>query len=155
MTLGLTEAAVVALDTYLEAQMAAKVTALNTRYGDAYTLENVKTWYPGYFPLSMPESPSVILHALNWSTRMQKVTDLLGGVRIDIYPFYGTDKLDVRFRKLCRYALGIIELCNTGQEAMGYSFRLAGPVALTESMAPPDFLQGVQIPILLEKMESF
>ncbi len=154
MTLTLIEGAIDALYTYLEANMAAKVVAINARYADAYVLENIKTWYRGNFPHSLPEHPSIVLEGANWTPRMQKSTDLYGNCVINIVVLYGSDKPEDRFRILSRYAIAVIELLNAGQASMGYSFKFVAPVTISDTLVTPQFLQGVTIPIALEKMES-
>lgn len=155
MTLGLLEAAMDALGGYLETHMANKVTELNARYSDEYALKNVKAWHYGNLPTAMPESPSVVLHGADWRPGMQKPTNLQAVSLINVLVFVGSDKPEARFRMLCRYALGILELCNAGQSEIGYIFRVAGPVALTESLAPPEFLQAITLPVTIERMETF
>ncbi len=154
MTLTLIEGAIDALYTYLEANMAAKVAALNLRYADAYTLESIKAWYRGNFPHSLPEPPAIVLEGANWTPRMQKSTDLYGNCIINIVALYGHDDPEKRFRLLSRYAIGIIELLNAGEASIGYTFKFVAPVTISDTLVTPQFLQGVTVPIALEKMES-
>ncbi|MFA5377466.1 MAG: hypothetical protein WC455_17070 [Dehalococcoidia bacterium] len=157
MTIKLLEEAVVKLDTYLEANIVAKIADLKTRYTDT-TMPAIKKWYLGNVPSAVPESPSIVIHGGDWRVgNMQKPTNLHVINLINLIVFYADDKFELRFRRLCRYSLGLIELCNAGQTAAGhgYIWRLAGPIALTDTMAPHEFLQGVTIPMTLEAMETF
>ena len=154
MTLTLIEGAIDALYAYLEANMAGKVTVLNARYADVYVLENIKAWYRGNFPHSLPEHPSIVLEGASWTPRMQKSTDLYGNCVINVVVLYGSDEPEKRFRLLSRYAIGIIELLNAGEASMGYTFKFVAPVTISDTLATPQFLQGVTVPIALEKMES-
>ncbi len=64
MTLGLMEAAIGVVKTYLSAGMAAKLTALNTEYADGISLTNIKTWYTAEVA-AVPEFPSAFILAEN------------------------------------------------------------------------------------------
>lgn len=156
MTIELLEAAVDALDAYLEANMSDKVTELNARHGDDYEIEDPKAWYVGGYPHSMPENPSVAIVGLDWTPTFQRKANVDGDSRIDVAVFVGHNEIGTRFRMLCRYAVAIVELLQAGTGSMGYSsVNLAGSVALTEIMDTPDFLQGVIIPIRMGRSESY
>ncbi len=153
MTLTLLEAAINALHTYLSTNMAAKVINLNTRYSD--TMEDVKTWYRGNMPTAMPEYPSVALVGTGWTPKRQMAVALHVTNEISIVTFYAHDNLETRFNRLCRYALGLVELCNAGEASMGYQVKLLDRVVVTEVMDTQPFLQSVIIPVVLEKAEAF
>jgi len=154
MTLNLLEGAINALSTYLQANYAAKVAALNARYGDTL-VEVPKAYYLGNMPLSTPESPSVVIHGADWTPKSQGHGILHISNAISIVVFVGDDNVENRWRKLERHALGIIEMLNSGEASMGYNVKLVGPMANTEPMNTQPFLQGKIMPILLEQMETY
>jgi hypothetical protein len=154
MTLILLEGAIDALSVYLQANYAAKVAALNLRYGGTL-VEEPKKWYLGNMPLSTPESPSVVIHGGDWMPKAQRKASLHVSNAVSLVVFVGDDDVENRFRKLCRHALGIIEMLQAGEASMAYVVKLVGPMALTEPMNTQPFLQGVILPILLEQMETY
>ena len=154
MTLKLLEGAVDALSAYLQENYAAKVLELNARYGDAL-VEGPKKWYLGNMPLSTPESPSVVIHGGDWMPKEQRKVNLHVSNGVSLVVFIGDDDVEGRFRKLCRHALGIIEMLQAGEASMAYVVKLVGPMALTEPMNTQPFLQGMILPILLEQMETY
>jgi len=156
MTLKLLEGAVDALDAYLEANMAAKVAAVNARYGDTL-LEDVKIWYKGSLPTATPEAPSIAIHGSGWTPKAQMMAKagLHVSSGISLIVFVGDDDVERRFRKLCRYVLCLVELVNAGEAAMAYNVKLNGPAALSDSMATTPFLQSMIFPVLLEQMENY
>lgn len=155
MTLELLEGAVNALSDYLQTNMAAKVTELNTRYGDDYELSNIDTWYVGSLPLSVPEYPSVVIQGVNWTPSMQRQANVDGTSRVDLVVFVGDNDLEARFRRLCRYGLALIELCHEDERSIGYIVGVSGAVALTDAIDTPTFLQGIIVPISMGKGETY
>lgn len=158
MTLALIEGAVDALSTYLQANISAKVTELNSRYGDSVTLIDPIDWYIGAYPHSMPANPSVALVGMGWipeeGGQRKANIDVLS--RVDIAVFVGDNEIEARFRKLARYALGMVEMLKAGKGDMGYSrVMLAGEVALSEIMDTPDFLQAVLVPVAMALTEEY
>jgi hypothetical protein len=154
MSLNLLEGAVDALSAYLQANYAAKVAALNLRYGGTL-VEEPKKYYLGNMPTSTPESPSVVIHGGAWSPKAQRLVNLHVANDISLVVFIGDNDVEDRFRKLCRHMLGIIEMLRTGEASMAYNVKLVGPMALTEPMNTQPFLQGIILPILLEQMETY
>jgi hypothetical protein len=154
MTLRLLEGAVDALSTYLQTNYAAKVLALNARYGGTL-VEAPKAYYLGNMPTSTPESPSVVIHGGAWTPKAQRVQNLHVSNDVSIVVFIGDDNVENRFRKLCRHMLGIVEMLQAGEASMAYNIKLVGPMALTEPMNTQPFLQGMILPILLEQMETY
>ena len=152
MTLALLEAATDAVKNYLAANMTAKVAALNTRYSD--TLADIKTYYVGELPNRIPESPSVVVRGSGFTPTMQRATNMEMTYAIDVVVFFGSDDTERRFRVLCRYVVGLVELLRQAQTA-AYHIKLAGPVRMTESMATPDFLQGFIISLAVESAETY
>ncbi len=155
MTIQLIETAVDALKAYLEAQMPAKITALNTRYGGTITLEAIKTYYSGNMPASTPESPSIVVHGGGFVPKEQRLASLMLANNITIIVFVGDDNVENRFRRLARYTVGIVELLRTAKDTIGYVVKLAGPADITEPMNTQPFLQGYTIPVTLEKAEEY
>jgi hypothetical protein len=156
MTITLIEGAVDALDTYLEANMAAKVVELNARYADDVTLEDIADWYIGSYPLAVPKTPSVALVGIDWTPSEQRKANIAGVTRVDIAVFVGGNELTPRFRALARYAVGLVEMLKAGKSSIGYeSVQLAGPIALTDIMDTPDFTQAVIVPAALGLLEEY
>lgn len=155
MTIELIEAAVDDLKAYLEAQMPAKITALNTRYGGAITLESIKTYYTGNMPTATPESPSIVVHGGGFTPKEQRLASLMLANNVTIVVFVGDDNVETRFRKLARYTVGIVELLRTAKDSIAYVVKLSGPVDITEPMNTQPFLQGMTIPVTMEVMENY
>jgi len=155
MTLELIEAAVDAVSTLLQAAVSAKVTELNARYGDDITLVDPIAWYVGGYPTALPEQPSIALVAVSWMPLTQRKANIDGETRIDIVTFVGGNELEDRFRRLCRYALGVIEMARTGEHSSGYMIHITGPVALTDVMDTPSFLQAIIVPVTAGLTESY
>ena len=155
MTLALLEAAVDALYSYLNANMADKLDALDTEYGD-FTLDDIKAWYKGALPhASLPEYPSICLLGESWEANDQLSTDLEVHNHITVIIFVGDDNEEVRFRKLCRYARAVVELLNSGEASYGYTHFIDGRIELSESIRSEPFLQAVAVPISLQKWEAY
>ena len=152
MTLQLLEAAVDAVADYLEANMPAKLLTLNTRYSD--TLPSIVTYYKGELPQRVPESPSIVIRGSGFTPVLQRAVNIELTYNIDVIVFVGSDDAERRFRMLCRYVVGLVELLRQAQTA-AYRIKIAGPVRMTESMATPDFLQGFIISLDVEAVESY
>ena len=154
MTIYLLEKAVDQLYAYLYANMVAKIADLNTRYTDDI-LDDIAKWYKGSLPLVNPANPSISIHATGLvpARRMGATLQVLNGISIVIV--VGSDDVEKRFRKLCRYTVGILELLQTGEATTGYKIVLGDRIALTETMATPPFLQGVIIPVTLGQVETY
>ena len=153
MTLTLLEGAINALHDYLSGAIVAKVADLNTRYSDE--MPDIKAWYKGNMPTAVPEYPSVALVGTGWTPKRQMALALHVENEISLVVFYGDDDLEQRFNRLCRYTIGLIELCNTGATTIGYKVDFRERVALTEVMESQPSLQDVIIPVILDKAEDF
>lgn len=154
MTLGLLEAAVSALKDYLDKNMRAKLSALDTEYGDV-VLDNIANWYEGALPQEMPGYPSICLHGEAWEPEEQRGLNLLVANSINIIIFVGDPDEAVRFKKLCRYARAVVELLQEGEETYGYEHVLKGRIEPSDSLATPPFLQAIVVPVSLKKLESY
>ncbi len=155
MTIKLIEEAVVQLHAYLSANIAAKVADLRTRYTDT-ALPDIKAWYLGNIPASAPEYPSVVIHAADWQPGvLQKPTNMDVINTLNLIVFYADPDFELRFRRLSRYCVGLLELCNAGQHTYGYVFKVTGAVTFWDTMKPAPYLQGVTIPITLSKGETY
>jgi hypothetical protein len=154
MTIELLEYAVDDLSSYLQAQMAAKVAALNARHGDTL-LDDIKTYYIGNMPLSLPEAPAIVLQGESTEPREQRVANLMSTNNITVFVFVGDDNVENRYRKLCRYAVGVVELLRAGEGTMGYVVAIRGAMALTEPMNTQPFLQAITVPISMTQMENY
>lgn len=152
MTIQLTEHAADAIKAYLASNMAAKVTALNLRYTD--TLPNIVTYYVGELPQRLPESPSICVRGSGFTPKLQRAGSIEIVSNIDVLVLVGLDDAERRWRMLCRYVVGIVELMRVAQTA-GYIIRISGNVRLTEPMENPDFLQGFLVPLSVESTESY
>jgi hypothetical protein len=154
MTLELLEGALDDLSAYVQANMAAKVATLNARYGDTL-LSNVAAYYDGNLPLSTPETPSIAFHGEGFTAREQHAANVHMSASVNVAIFVGDDNVENRFRKLCRYALGVVELLRTAEGSMSYTVKLRGPVTLTEPLNVQPFLQGIIVPVALERAEDY
>jgi hypothetical protein len=154
MTVYLLEKAVDQLDSYLEANVAAKITDLNTRYTDD-TLPSIAHWYKGSLPLVIPENPSAVIHGNSWTPVDQRADNLHLVNRVDLIVFHGHDDVEKRFRRLCRYILGFLEMCRTGESTIGYRITVAGQVTLTDAMTTAPFMAGMILPLNLEQIETY
>lgn len=155
MTIRLIEGAVDDLSAYLQAQMPAKVAALNARYADSVTLADIKAYYLGNLPTSTPESPSIVIHGGGFTPNEQRLASLMLADNITLIVFVGDDNVEDRFRRLARYAVGLVELLRTAKDSISYVVKLAGVAAVTEPMNTQPFLQGMTIPITLEASEDY
>ena len=156
MTITLIEGAVDALATYLQASISAKVTELNTRYGNDYDMVDPVTWYLGAMPHDVPQSPSVALVGLDFTPTDQRAASIDGLNHIDIVVFQDGDQLEDRFRRLARWSIAMVELLKAGKSSMGYYFaQVAGPIALSEVLDTPQFLQAIVVPVQLGMMEEY
>jgi hypothetical protein len=157
MALELIEAAVDALDTYLETNLPAKITVLNARYADTVILDDIAEWFIGAMPPNAPKFPALIIVAQNTEPKRIAINSptLTIDNDIEIIVVVGSEKIEERFRRLARYAVGIVELLQSGQAAYGYRYSLTGAIALSDVMSTPPFLQGISIPIRLSRTESF
>ncbi len=108
-------------------------------------------------PASTPEQPAIAIHGNDWTPKMMQMAKagIIVSNSVSLVVFVGDDNLENRFRKLCRYTLGLVELMNAGQSAMGYVVKLSGPVALSDSMIASPFLQAMTLNVLLEQAESY
>lgn len=159
MTLALLEAAVDALHTYLKANIEAKVADLNIRYQNTTLpgaqLADIKKWYLGNMTINVPDYPAVIIAGAGWAPKVQRAVSLHVVNDISLIVLVGQDDIEVRFRHLCRYALGLIELCRAGEDSMGYHVNYLGKVTLTDTLETQPFIQGVIIPVTMEQIETF
>jgi len=155
MTLGLLEAAVDALDTYFQTNMAAKVTALNTEYGDSLLVAPVN-YYQGQFPRALPEYPSMVFAGEAWNPEEQRGVNIHVANIITIVVFVGDNDEEQRWRKLCRYARLIVELLNDGESSYGYEHFLEEEIKLSEPFSgAEDWIQAVGVPVSLHKLEAY
>ena len=154
MTIYLLEKAVDQLDTYLEANITTKLADLNARYTDD-TLEAIKHWYKGSLPLVIPENPSVVIHGNGWVPVTQRAANLHHVNQLDLIIFVGLDDVEKRFRRLCRYILGFLELCRTGESSIGYRITIGARVTMTDAMTTAPFLAGMILPLNLEQIETY
>lgn len=154
MTLLLLEGAVDALSAYVQENMEAKVAELNARYGGEL-LEDIKTYYDGSLPMSTPEQPSIAFHGEGWTPKEQRLASLYLSNEVTIVVFVGDNNIENRFRKLCRYALGLAELLRTAKDSINYVVKIRAAVTLTDSMDTQPFLQAIMMPVSLEQMEDY
>ena len=154
MTLLLLEGAGDALSAYIQENMSAKVAELNARYGDSL-LVDPKLYYDGSLPMSTPAQPSVAFHGEGWTPVEQRLANVYASQSITVVVFVGDNDVEARFRKLCRYSLGITELLRTAKDSIAYVVKLRGAIALTDPMNTQPFLQAIMIPVSLEQMEEY
>ena len=153
MSLKLMEAAVAALSTYFQANMPAKLTALNAEYAD-FTLDSVKKWYEGNLSAAVPEYPSLCFEAVAVDPEERTSTKLYLKNYLNIHIFVGDDNDQTRFKRLARYARAAEELLNAGQSSYGYAFAHEGKWIWTNSFKADAFIQGVTLPISLYPLDG-
>jgi hypothetical protein len=154
MTLVLLEGAISALYSYLHDNIADKLDEIDVRYSDGVILEDIKEWYQGEMPFNFPEVPSISLVGNGWRPGSQQAEFLEVNNLVDIIVMVGDAEPSVRFKRLCRYALAIIELLMAGEDTYGYTQYFDGDIALSEVLSTPQFLQAIRIPVRLFKIES-
>lgn len=155
MTVTLIEGAIVAIDTYIQENIEAKLISLNTEYADDITLEEPKAYYLGNVPDVIPETTSICYQGDGWTPKDQTAFYLHVTSQINIHIFVGDADLTVRFKKLARYARAIIELLNTGESSYGYTHFISGKVQFSNTLSGDSFLQAVTIPLSVEKAENY
>ncbi len=150
----LLEGALDNLAAYLMSHIGTKVTELNTRYPDLVLVNPVR-WYLGNLPSALPEQPSICIQAPGWSPIAQRKGSIHGAFNLNLFVFVGHADEETRWRRLCRYMLGLIEMCHTGESIIGYKVRVASKVDISDALDPPLFLQSIYLPIIMEQIENF
>lgn len=154
MSLELLEAAIDALQSYLEDNIAAKLDVLDAEYSD-FALDDIAFWYKGNMPQAMPKFPSICLHGDGWEPTEQRHVNLLVTNSVDLIVFVGDPDDQRRFKKLCRYARALIELLQEGEATYGYEHFLESRIEISDSLAAPPHLQAVVVPVKLVKLETY
>lgn len=154
MSLGLLEAAIDVLESYLNTNMAAKLDELDTEYDD-FELDDIAVYYKGAFPTALPQAPSIVLHGEGYEAEEQRGVNMLISSAINIVIFVGDNDEARRFKKLCRYARATIELLQAGEDTYDYEWFLEGSVEPSDSLATPPFLQAIVVPVALKKLETY
>lgn len=152
MTLGLLEAATTAVQSYIEANMPAKVADLNARYSD--TLAAIATYVTGELPSRLPATPAIVVRGSGFTPTIQRAANMEIMYQIDVVLFVSHDDPERRWTMICRYVIGLVELLRLAQTA-AYRIRLSGAARLTEAIEAPDFVQGFIIPLAVDTAESF
>lgn len=157
MTLALLEAAIDAMYAYLSANIVAKTAVINARYSDAYTLEDIAAWYKGAIPINWPLTPSICIVG-----GAQDLSDVarLGVNDVDIVVMHGDPDPEVRFRKLCRYVVVILELLESGNNSSySYIYQMRDKIKLSDVVLDKKndkpYLQAISIPITLSRQETY
>jgi len=150
MTLSLLEGAVVALSAYVQANIVAKLAALNLEYADAAVLTDIKKWYEGNIPSAIPEFNSICFRGVSWAPeqRMPKGRLMVRNY-IDFVVYVGDDNDQRRFKLLCRYMRALTEIMFGGESSFTYETRLEGKAEPTNTMSAEPFLQAMVMPISL------
>jgi hypothetical protein len=153
MTLSLLEGAISAVRDYLETNIAAKLNALDTEYGD-FVLDDVKRWYEGNLPAATPEAPSVALLGVGWKTDERTNEKLYLRNLVSVIVMVGDDDEQRRFAKLCRYARAVVELLIAGETTYGYAVEFTDTIAASETLETTPYLQAITIPISLYPLDG-
>lgn len=154
MTVTYIEGALDALAAYLQANWAAKVSTLATRYSDA-GLVDAKAWYLGNLPQEAPEYPSIALVGTGVTPGMQFQEQLEQQHGFTIAIIVGEDNGELRFRRLSRYAVGMLELLQPANGPSGYRTELNGLAQFTDILAEAPYLQSLTLPILMNSLETY
>jgi len=120
MTLGLMEAAISAAKTYLAAGMAAKLTALNTEYGDI-TLADIKTWYTAEVS-AVPEYPAAFILAENSPILGEGNGWVKSAHAMTIAFLVGDANAETLRTRLYRYIRATIELLIEARSSAGWAY---------------------------------
>ena len=118
MALALIEGVVDALKTYLEANIAAKLNALDTEYGD-FVLDDIQTFYIAEEP-AVPEYPSIFLLGDSVEALGEGGSWLKSGNNLDIIVFVGDQDTTILRRRIYRYIRALIELLITARTSQGW-----------------------------------
>lgn len=153
MALELIEGAVDALKTYLSANMADKVTALNTEYDDGITIENMKAWYVAMMP-AVPEYPACIILGKHGSPEGEGEGWIKSQHEIDVMVLVTDQDTQNLQRKLFRYIRAMIELAKASRSTIGYQVNIGGWDFSDIYAAQSDFLSGSKLTLFLNKYEN-
>lgn len=148
------ESAVDALRTYLEANMAAKVTEINTENGDSL-LVDVSEWLTGEIPIECPIVTSVIIRPAEMEVKYESAAYITVKSHLQLVVLVGDPDDTQRFRKLSRYAQALFELVHDWEATWAdqYSVFWEGNWSWSSAMEEDPFLQGVLLPVQLVKQE--
>ena len=118
MALTLIEGVVNAVNTYIQANMPAKLDTLDAEYGD-FTLDNIKTYYIAEVK-AIPGYPSIFLLGDNVEVLGEGGNWLKSGNNLDIIVFVGDQDTTILRRKIYRYIRALIELLITSRTSQGW-----------------------------------
>lgn len=152
MTVELIEAAMNALSAHLQDNMAAKLVALEVEYAD-FELDDIRAWYLGEIPIELPEYPSIVIRASSMLPDIVRNSNVDAVSAFDVICLVGDVDVEQRFRKLARYARAVFELLHDG--VTGYIVVCSGEWRFSEVMPSSPFLQGLSMPVTLNKVEAF
>lgn len=130
MTLELIEGAIDALDVYMQANAAAKITALNAEYSDAITLDEIAAWFTTeQVEVERQNFPYIEILGSGIESLAENGGMLEGEHAIAIVCTVqdGADAANLR-KRVYRYARAIVELCKASRASTGYALQWGSPM---------------------------
>ena len=120
MALVLMEATIDAIKDYLETNMAAKIAALNTEYGD-FTLDGIQAYYIAELA-AIPEQPAILI--LGDKTDVEREADnyLKGRHTVSVVVVATDQDAEQLRRKLYRYVRAVVELLREARSSVGWGY---------------------------------
>jgi len=154
----LIEKAVDSLDTYLEANLAAKLNTLDIAYSDTITLDDVSNWVIGDIPSvdQLVNLPIIVIIPSAQHPDYEWSTTYVSSFELSVVVIVGEpdNNAKVRFQRLARYARAINELVKTWENAGGGYIVFFRDKQRFSGVLPVDpFIQAVEIPLQLIKKE--
>jgi len=153
VVLALIEKVVDDLNTYLTANMAAKLTALNTEYSDGITLVDIKTYYIAEVQ-AIPEYPSIFLLGDNVEVLSEGGSWLKSGNNLDIIVFVGDPNTTTLRRRIYRYIRALIELLVAARTSQGWAVNFKGVELSPMYSKGGDYLSDAHLSIQIVATET-
>lgn len=154
MALVLIEAAIDAVKDYLNTNMTAKITALNTEYGD-FTLDSIKDYYIAELS-EIPEQPAILVLADSTSVEREGDNYVRGSHHMTIVVVATDQDAEQLRRRLYRYVRAIVELLREARSSEGWGYVIVfdsfdfGPIYTDQS----SFMQDARVILHLNKTDT-
>ena len=124
MATKLMETALGAVNTYLQAQMAAKLNTLDAEYADGITLADIVTWYIAP-QMAIPEYPAVLLLSDNSVITGEGQAWIRAQHQVTIVVIVADQDTTTLQKRLWRYTRAIIELLKAARESVGWAYTVS------------------------------
>ena len=156
MSLLLIEGALAELETQLTANMGAKLTALNTAYGDGITLAAIKAYYIGE-QQQIPEYPAIVLEGPDSDIEDYSTTDLGAMHKITSTTVVTGTVTETLARRAMRHNRAVIETIMECHAAGAFSWTLSIDSCSFSStytnVATKTFMRGAAVFLTMSKRE--